>query len=99
MEEITINTSEEFINILKKVKEFCEKSDCSNCPLSVGIYQESLKYTYYFCDIRKKPKEWDLENTRIKQDKDYKKKLEKEKNKEDKPKKPRKKKKDTENNK
>ena len=68
---------EEFIELLKTVKEKCGEIDCSECPLSVGIYQEGLDYTYYSCDIRKKPRDWDLEKKRIKQDKKYKKNLDK----------------------
>ena len=68
---------EEFKEALKSVKEMCEKIDCSECPFSVGIYQEGLGYTYYSCDIRKKPRDWDLEKKRIKQDKNYKKNLDK----------------------
>ena len=68
----------ELIEALEKAKALCMETDCSECPLSVGIYQEGLDYTYYSCDIRKKPKDWDLEKTRIKQDKNYKKNKEKE---------------------
>lgn len=80
---------EEFIEVLNKAKEMCNEIDCSECPLSVGIYQEGLGYTYYSCDIRKKPRDWDLEKKRMKQDKNYRKRMEKEakKKEEDKPKK------------
>ena len=43
---------EEFIEVLGKAKELCGRIDCSECPLSVGIYQEGLGFTYYSCDIR-----------------------------------------------
>lgn len=72
---------EELIEALKKAKALCMETDCSKCSLSVGIYQEGPDFTYYFCDIRKKPREWDLEKERIKQDKNYKKNKEKEENK------------------
>ncbi len=83
---------EEFVEIMERIKEVCNRTDCSECPFSVGIYQEGPGFTYYFCDIRKKPREWDLTKERIKQDKNYKKNLEKEekkklKKKEEKPKK------------
>lgn len=69
---------EKFIETLSEIKRMCSEIDCSECPLSVGIYQEGLDYTYYSCDIRKKPRDWDLEKKRIKQDKNYKKRIEKE---------------------
>lgn len=68
---------EEFMELLKATKEKCSEMDCSKCSLSEGIYQEALDQTYYFCGIRKKPRDWDLEKKRIKQDKKYKKDLEK----------------------
>lgn len=95
VEEINIfEGKEEFFEALMKVKNFCKDIDCSECPLSVGIYQEGPAFTYYSCDIRKKPRDWDLEKERMKQDKNYKKDLakkekEKEEEKEDKPKKKR----------
>ena len=73
---------EEFIEVLGKAKELCGRIDCSECPLSVGIYQEGLGFTYYSCDIRKKPRDWDLKKKRIKQDKNYRKNLEKQAKKE-----------------
>lgn len=73
---------EEFIEVLEKAKELCERIDCSECPLSVGIYQEGPGFTYYSCDIRKKPRDWDLKKKRIKQDKNYRKNLEKQAKKE-----------------
>lgn len=69
MEEVLIT---EFIDLLHSVKTKCEEIDCAKCPFSVGIYQEGLDYTYYFCDIRKRPREWDLEKKRLKQDKNKK---------------------------
>lgn len=63
--------------LLEKIKEQCENTDCSECWLSVGIYQEGLDYTYYSCDIRKKPEDWDLEKERVKQTKKSKKEQEK----------------------
>lgn len=69
MEEVILA---EFLELLKSVKSKCEEFDCAKCPLSVGIYQEGLDYTYYFCDIRKRPREWDLEKKRLKQDKNKK---------------------------
>ena len=83
---------EEFIEVLERIKEVCNKTDCSECPFSIGIYQEGPAFTYYFCDIRKKPRDWDLKTKRVKQDKNYRKNLEKKekeknKKKEDKPKK------------
>jgi len=64
--------------LLEQIKEQCKNTDCSECFLSVGIYQEGLDYTYYSCDIRKKPEDWDLEKERIKQTKKSKKEQEKE---------------------
>jgi hypothetical protein len=69
---------EELIEALKKAKALCMETDCSECPLSVGIYQEGPDFIYYSCDIRKKPKDWDLDKERMKQDKNYKKNKEKE---------------------
>lgn len=63
--------------LLEEIKEQCKNTDCSECWLSVGIYQEGLDYTYYSCDIRKKPEDWDLEKERIKQTKKSKKEQEK----------------------
>ena len=83
---------EDFIEIMERIKEKCNSTNCEACPFSVGIYQEGPGFTYYFCDIRKKPRDWDLVKKRVKQDKNYKKNLEKEekkklKEKEKKPKK------------
>lgn len=72
----------EFIEILEKAKNACAEIDCADCPLSVGIYQEGLNYVYYSCDIRKKPRDWDLKKKRMKQDKNYRKNLEKQAKKE-----------------
>lgn len=63
--------------LLERIKEQCENTDCADCFLSVGVYMEGLDYTYYSCDIRKKPKDWDLEKTRMKQTKKSKKEKEK----------------------
>ena len=59
---ITREFAEEF-------KKACEEQDCETCPFSVGIYMEGLDYVYYSCDIRKKPREWDITKERVKQTK------------------------------
>ena len=50
-------------------KKACEEQDCETCPFSVGIYMEGPDYTYWSCDIRKKPEDWDIEKVRIRQSK------------------------------
>ncbi len=74
---------EDFIKLLKEAKAICEKTECEKCPLSVGIYQRGLDYTYYMCDIRRKPRDWDLEKDRKKTKDEKPKKKRKRKKKED----------------
>lgn len=63
--------------LAEEFKKACEEQDCEECPFSVGIYMEGLDYVYYSCDIRKKPREWDIEKERMKQSKASKKAAEK----------------------
>ena len=55
--------------LAEEFKKACEEQDCEECPFSVGIYMEGLDYVYYSCDIRKKPREWDIAKERMKQSK------------------------------
>jgi len=55
--------------LAEEFKKVCEEQDCEECPFSVGIYMEGLDYVYYSCDIRKKPREWDIAKVRMKQSK------------------------------
>lgn len=55
--------------LAEEFKKACEETECEECPFSVGIYMEGLDYTYYSCDIRKKPREYDIEKVRVKQSK------------------------------
>ena len=50
-------------------KKACEEQDCETCPFSVGVYMEGLDYVYYSCDIRKKPRDYDIAKERMKQTK------------------------------
>lgn len=63
--------------IAEEIKKACAEQDCETCPFSVGIYMEGLDYVYYSCDLRKKPREWDIEKERMKQSKASKKAAEK----------------------
>jgi len=55
--------------LAEEFKKACEETNCEECPFSVGIYMEGLNYVYYSCDIRKKPREYDITKVRMKQDK------------------------------
>ena len=54
-------------------KKICEETECEKCPFSVGIYMEGLDYVYYSCDLRKKPRDYNIEKERMKQTKTSKK--------------------------
>lgn len=63
--------------LAEEFKKACEEQDCETCPFSVGIYMEGPDYVYYSCDIRKKPRDWDIAKERVKQTKFSKKDAEK----------------------
>ena len=55
--------------LVEEFKKACAETECEKCEFSVGIYMEGLDYTYYSCDLRKKPRDYDVEKVRIKQTK------------------------------
>ena len=55
--------------LAEEFKKACEEQDCETCPFSVGIYMEGPDYVYYSCDIRKKPRDYDIAKVRMKQTK------------------------------
>lgn len=63
--------------LAEEFKKACEEQDCETCPFSVGIYMEGPDYVYYSCDIRKKPRDYDIAKERMKQTKASKKAAEK----------------------
>ena len=55
-----------------ELKKACMNTKCEECPFSTGIYMEGPDYVYYFCELKKKPKEYDIEKIRVKQTKESK---------------------------
>lgn len=54
------------------LKEACSETDCSECWFATGIYMEGPDMVHYFCELKKKPREYDIDKVRIKQTKESK---------------------------
>ena len=55
-----------------ELKQECINTKCEDCPFATGIYMEGPDYVYYFCELKLKPRDYDIEKVRIKQTKEEK---------------------------
>ena len=58
--------------LARELKEACKNTECKDCDFATGIYMEGPDYVYYFCELKKKPREYDIDKIRVKQTKESK---------------------------
>lgn len=58
--------------LARELKEACKNTECKDCDFSTGIYMEGPDYVYYFCELKLKPRDYDIDKVRVKQTKESK---------------------------